>query len=121
MNSNTNICLSLTLIGILNAVSMPLFAEVIDTPPLSSIPQIAKSAKTSEEHKQAAEIQKQRADYHKAMAEYDKSLAREYKNFGNHALHEHYEKLVKLHNSLSKEHAATALTHENDAKGKYHE
>lgn len=113
---NLNTYMSFTLIAILNAISLPVFAEVVDTLPLSSIPQIAKPARTNEEHKQAAEIQNQRADYHKAMAEYDKSLAREYKNFGNHALHEHYKKLAKHHNSLSKEHAATALTHQNIVK-----
>ena len=103
------------LMGILlNVVSMPLLAEIVYAP--SPPPQIAITARTNEEHQQAAEINRQHADHHKAMTEYYKSLAREYKNFGNHALQEHYEQLAKYHNGLSKEHAATALTHEKSSK-----
>jgi hypothetical protein len=103
------------LIGVLlNAVSMPLLAEVAYTP--SPPPQIAITARTNEQHQQAAEINKQHADHHTEMSEYYKSLAREYKNFGSHTLHEHYKQLSKYHHALSKEYAATALTHERSSK-----
>jgi hypothetical protein len=113
-NANNMNTKTISLIGLLlNAISVPLFA---DTVPALSPPQIATPARTNEEHQQAAEIHKQHADHHKAMAEYDKSLAREYKNFGNHELYEHYEALEKFHNALSQEHAETALTHEKYAQ-----
>jgi hypothetical protein len=103
------------LMGILlNAVSMPLLAEIAYTP--SVPPLIAITARTNEEHQQAAEINKQHADHHTAMTEYYKSLAREYKNFGSHSLQEHYKQLAKYHHALSKEYAATAITHEKSRK-----
>jgi hypothetical protein len=103
------------LMGILlNVVSLPLFAEIAYTP--SPPPQIAITARTNEQHQQAADINRQHADHHTAMSEYYKSLAREYKNFGSHALQEHYKDLSKSHHALSKEYAATALTHKKAAK-----
>jgi hypothetical protein len=105
--------LVLTSILLLNAISMPLLAEVY-TP--SPPPQIAITARTNEEHQQAAKIHRQHADHHTAMTEYYKSLAREYKNFGSHVLQERYKQLAKHHHELSKEYAATALAHERSNK-----
>jgi hypothetical protein len=106
---------TLVLMGILlSNVSMPLFAEIVYTP--SPPPQIAITARTNQEHQQAAKINKQHADHHAVMTQYYKSLAREYKNFGNHSLQQHYQHLAKYHDKLSKEYAATALAHEKNSK-----